>query len=131
VIWHDPQGDVTYAGSPVPLPTLEGHSVFATAPQSILAADGPGHGPKSLRLGPNPVLSGNSVSFSLPATSDTALDIFDVHGRRVARARWRSQTGGAAATWETRDATGHPLPPGIYLARYGPRDAARIVVIRP
>ena len=129
LIWHDAQGDATYTGAPVPQPTLEGHSVFVEIPQPILAVDGPGPRSKELRFGPNPVIAGNSVSFALPAMMNPALDIFDIGGRRVAHIRFRASANGSQATWETRDATGHPLPPGIYLARYGPRAAVPIDVI--
>lgn len=131
VVWHGPSGDVTYDGGPAPVPTVEGQSVYSSAPQTSLAVgDDPTASPK-LRFGPNPVVVGARVSFALAATRNRSLEILDITGRRVARAAFRPTGGGDVATWETRDASGRPVPPGIYLARIDSRAAVRIVVVRP
>jgi hypothetical protein len=131
VIWHGAQGDVTYDGGPLPLPTVEGNSVFVSIPQGSLAVGGGGLEPGTPRFGPNPVMSGARVSFAIPGRPVGDLEIFDLAGRRIASSPLVAGPGGAAASWLTRDAAGRPLAPGIYLARWGARGSARVVVVRP
>lgn len=131
VIWHGSQGDVACLGGPLPIPTIEGQSTYSQVPQATLAVDRPTSGAKVVRYGPNPVIAGSSISFAISRATPTALEILDINGRAVARIPFRVSSAGSFATWETRDREGHPLRPGIYLARYGARDAVRIAVIRP
>ena len=131
VVWHGAQGDVTYNGGPLPLPTVEGNAVFASIPQGSLAVGGSGSGPGAPRFGPNPVMSGSRVRFEIPGGTSGDLEIFDLAGRRLARSPFIAGSSGAVATWLTRDAAGRPLAPGIYLARWGSRGSARVAVIRP
>ncbi len=130
LIWHAPGGDQTFDGGPVPLPTVEGRSVFLSAPQ-VTAGVGPGSQAASgLHYGPNPVIAGAAVAFSLPAGSGAAIDVIDLAGRRVARIPVTATAAGGAAVWQTRDATGRALPPGLYLVRAGEPTAVRVVIVR-
>jgi len=130
LIWHAPGGDVAYEGGPLPLFTIEGHSAFASVPQVSVAVDATAPGAGSLRFGPNPVASGASVAFAIPARTSRSLEILDLAGRRIARIPFRTGEGGEVAVWETRDASGRELPPGLYLARAGAGSVARVVVVR-
>ena len=130
VVWHGTQGDVTYNGGPVPLFTLEGQDSYASIPQGSLAVD-PQVEPGRPRFGPNPVVAGASVSFAVPGGAGRALEVFDIAGRRVARLPFAESAGVATATWPTRDAAGHALSAGVYLARFGAGQSVRIAVVRP
>ena len=130
LIWHGTGGDEIYEGGPVPMPTIEGQSVFASIPHATTGVGGlnPSAGP--VRFGPNPVVSGSTVSFAVSAPTDRMLDVFDLSGRRVARAPFMPGSSGAIARWTTRNAAGQPIAPGIYLARVGRTEVVRVAVIR-
>jgi flagellar hook capping protein FlgD len=130
LIWHAPGGDITYEGGPVPQPTLESQSVFLAAPQTSASADGAPAEGGVLRYGPNPVNAGGTVTFTLPQGVDRRLEIFDLAGRTVAHVPLRGAVAGSTVAWQARDGSGHALAPGLYLARAGARNIARIVVVR-
>jgi hypothetical protein len=83
---------------------------------------------------PNPVRSATRLRFDLPRGAHVRLDVYDAHGRRVARLLdARLPAGAHAAEWRPRDAAGRALPPGVYLALLeadGARRARRMVVLR-
>jgi len=131
VIWHGAGGDVTTVGGPLPLLTVQGESVYASAPSNALGTDPAAAGVSSPRVGPNPVRAGAEVLFSLPGSGPAAVDVFDLEGRRVARVALAVAGDRRSGRWITRDRSGAPLAPGVYLARLGAARAARIVVVRP
>lgn len=67
---------------------------------------------------PNPFNPRTTISFDLPATAFTTVEVYDVQGRRVAqllaqvmdRGRW-------SIDWNGMDDTGHMAPSGIYFCR--------------
>ncbi|MHC1774505.1 MAG: two-component regulator propeller domain-containing protein [Lentimicrobium sp.] len=67
---------------------------------------------------PNPFTDKTSISFSLPADGNLAIDIFDINGRIV-----RSFTnafykaGTSAFVWNGDDNSGNRVSPGIYVCR--------------
>jgi subtilisin family serine protease len=130
LIWHGAGGDEIYEGGPVPMPTIEGQSVFASIPYATTGVGGP-VSPAGVRFGPNPVVAGSTVSFAVSGSTVRTLDVFDLSGRRVARAPFTPGSSGAIARWTTRSASGQPLAPGIYLARVGGSAVVRVAVIRP
>jgi len=68
--------------------------------------------------GPNPGREGGTLRFRLAAASDVELSLFDLGGRRIARlAAGRFEAGEHAVPWTRRDASGHRVGPGVYLAR--------------
>jgi len=126
ITWHGPGGDVTYSGGPLPLQTIEGATVTSTIPALPV-----GVGPSSdlqAAVRPNPVAAGGLVAFAHPAGFHGSLEVFDLAGRRVAAI----DPGGAGSSlrWRATDGSGHPLSPGVYLARFGSRPAVRFVVVR-
>jgi len=78
---------------------------------------------------PSPFSTRTSLRFTLPATTRLTLDLFDIHGKRMARvAEGEFAAGPHAITLEART-----LPPGLYLARLstGAWEAtARVALIR-
>jgi len=130
LIWHSPGGDVTYTGGPTPQQTIEGGTIHAAVPQGIAAVDGTPKPQAGLSFGPNPVRSGEAVSFAIAGTAARELAVYDLTGRRVARVPFAASAGGIRATWSTRDAAGQPLPAGIYFARAGRGLMARVVLVR-
>lgn len=128
VVWHSPSGDLAYTGAPIPLQTLEGQAQYATAPNNVVDAGTPA--PRvELRAGPNPVASGDGVTFSLPRTPRGELRVFDLAGRQVGRAAFRDEGGSWSARWESRDGSGRPIPAGLYFAHVGDAGVARLVVV--
>ena len=89
------------------------------------------------RITPNPArVASDAIQFryALPAASDAWLRVVDVTGRaRAELFRGRAPAGGHQLAWRARDASGAPLPPGVYWAllatRFGAR-AQKFVVIR-
>ncbi|GIV57334.1 MAG: hypothetical protein KatS3mg042_0247 [Rhodothermaceae bacterium] len=67
---------------------------------------------------PNPFNPQTRITFALPEASDVRLAVYDVLGREVARLAAGSYPAGThAVTWDGRDATGAPVPSGVYLYR--------------
>jgi subtilisin family serine protease len=78
-------------------------------------------GPVTLRLlpaDPNPFSSETRVRYSLGATSDMSLQIFDTSGRLVRTLEaCRQPAGQYEIRWDGRDAAARPVPAGLYLSR--------------
>jgi len=73
-----------------------------------------------LRAWPNP--ASGEVRFQLERTpAADVLEVYDVHGRRIADVALES---GVESRWTGRDTAGRPVPAGIYLARL--RSNARV-----
>ena len=101
------------AGVPV-----SGSYTLTAAPQS---SDAPPAVPARTALvsaAPNPFRSSTRVAFDLAVEADVALEVYDVHGSRVAvLARGRRPAGSHQVAWAGRDAGGRELPAGVYLLR--------------
>src|SRR5262245_39244919 len=69
---------------------------------------------------PNP--SSGAVSFVRGWATATALDLYDVSGRRIATLAPTAGAGGVSWTWDGRDARGGRAPAGAFFAR--PRDGS-------
>ena len=83
---------------------------------------------------PNPFGDDTVIRFALPVRSQVALEIFDVHGRRVrslARGAW--QAGYHTLSWDGRDGEGQRVGAGIYLYRMtaGSFTKSRKLVVLP
>jgi hypothetical protein len=67
---------------------------------------------------PNPSRGRIVLEFELRASERVALDVFDVHGRRVRRlAEGGYPAGRHRATWQGEDDQGRPVGTGVYLVR--------------
>ncbi len=67
---------------------------------------------------PNPFNPATTISFRLDEPGAIDLEIFDARGRRVhADAAGDLPVGEHARRWNGRDASGRPLPSGVYLYR--------------
>lgn len=82
----------------------------------------------------NPFAEAVTLRYSLPRDSDTAIEIFDVSGRRV-RSLLASRTpaGEHLLTWDGKSDAGERLPGGVYLARMkagGESHSAKLVRVR-
>jgi hypothetical protein len=130
--WHAPGGDVEFEGGPTPQQTFEGQSHYASMPQGMVGVAGRGPRP-GLRFGPNPVVSGGVVEFSMPGEGAGRADrvrVYDLIGREVGGAPLVGGASGLRARWEARSAGGAPLPAGLYFARAAGA-SARLVVVDP
>ncbi len=82
---------------------VPGHDVAAGIGLDAIA--NPFRGPLALRL-------------DLAASADVSLEVYDVHGRRIARERFGEIGGGAhRLVWDGTTAGGHDAGPGVYFAR--------------
>ena len=67
---------------------------------------------------PNPFNAGTLISYSLPSAGPVILDIFNIHGQRVAALDQGVQTTGMhTVSWAGLNAEGRPLASGIYFYR--------------
>ena len=88
---------------------------------SVVGVD-PGPGPAVFRLAsaPNPARGAATGELAIPAgeASSATVTVHDVSGRRVATV-WDGavQAGVTRFAWSHVDASGAPLPPGVYLVR--------------
>ena len=70
-----------------------------------------------LEARPNPARGSVSLSFELPRAASAQLRILDVGGRTVRRLSLGPQGAPVGEVqWDTRDASGFPLPAGVYWA---------------
>ncbi len=79
-----------------------------------------------LKVYPNPAGSAATISYSLPASADVRLEIFDLRGRRVRSLFSGAQAGGPhSLAWDGTDDNRGRLGRGVYLARLrtGGRDS--------
>jgi hypothetical protein len=94
-----------------------------------------GHGGSSLVVfpaWPNPVGERTRLSFSIPRAGVVSIAIFDVGGREAARLGGAYAAGAWSIDWDTRTASGDPLPAGLYLARFefeGATETTKLVVL--
>jgi flagellar hook assembly protein FlgD len=57
------------------------------------------------------------IRFQLPAASPVELAVFDIAGQRIRTLlRGNIEAGHHEAAWDGRDATGHSVASGVYLA---------------
>ncbi|MDE2736384.1 MAG: T9SS type A sorting domain-containing protein [Gemmatimonadota bacterium] len=71
-----------------------------------------------LQNAPNPFNSQTIISYFLPKSGPTRLEVFSVIGQRVAVLRQGPQQAGYHRLhWNARDSAGRPLASGIYLYR--------------
>ncbi|MBI1797840.1 MAG: S8 family serine peptidase [Candidatus Eisenbacteria bacterium] len=127
VVWHAEDGDHAYNGGPAPVQTIEGESIYLTAPDAVTGVGAvPG---AAARIGPNPIAGGEAVTFTLPRAPRGDLRVFDLAGREVGRAPFTADAGAWRARWESRDRAGRPVPAGLYFARAGDAAVARVVVL--
>ena len=65
---------------------------------------------------PNPFNAGTLISYSVPSASRVILDIFNIHGQRVAAVDQGLQAAGThTVSWTGLDAEGWPLASGVYF----------------
>ncbi len=128
LIWHSPAGDQSFAGEPIPEPTLEQQTVYATIPTAVTGVT-TAIWDQGLSGYPNPVTSGGAVTFSIAAMPPDGLRLYDLAGREVGHADFAPGSGGYFARWEARDGAGRFLPAGLYFARAGSMGRTRLVVV--
>ncbi|MBI2503069.1 MAG: T9SS type A sorting domain-containing protein [Candidatus Latescibacteria bacterium] len=67
---------------------------------------------------PNPFNSSSVIRFSLPASGEVELAVFDLAGQKVAvLAGGMREAGAYTVRWDGRDEQGHELASGVYLYR--------------
>jgi len=92
--------------------------------------DGPGPVPPSrfrdVAVAPNPFNPSTTVTFSLAAPGDVRAGVYDLSGGLVdVLADRRFAAGDHALQWSGRDATGRPMPSGVYVIRLGAGEDVR------
>ncbi len=67
---------------------------------------------------PNPFRSTTQMAYTLPEAREVHAALYDVIGRRVrVLVDERQEAGAHTLTWDGRDASGRPLPSGVYLLK--------------
>jgi len=93
-------------GAPISLPSVD-------APQAT--------GSVSLyRPWPNPFTGATRITYAVPGpeAADVRLSVYSVAGRLVREVMRERRSPGLHETgWDGRDATGRPVPAGVYLVR--------------
>ena len=84
---------------------------------------------------PNPFTVSTEIAYALPqAAAHLELGVYDVSGRKVATlAQGTELAGRHVVRWDGRNASGRPLPAGIYFVRLdlpGHQEARKIVLAR-
>ena len=83
---------------------------------------------------PNPFTVSTEIAYSLPSAAHLELGVYDVSGRKVAGlAQGTELAGRHVVRWDGRNASGRPLPAGIYFVRLnlpGHQEARKIVLAR-
>jgi hypothetical protein len=83
---------------------------------------------------PNPFTVSTEIAYALPNAAHLELGVYDVSGRKVATlAQGTELAGRHVVRWDGRNATGRPLPAGIYFVRLdlpGHQEARKIVLAR-
>jgi hypothetical protein len=122
-LWHPAnsttEGDVRTGGIPVGI-------AEAAAPPAVAAELGPAV--------PNPFRQSTQLAYTLPYAAEARLGVFDVQGRLVANLVEGPQARGShQIRWDGRNASGHPLPAGVYFVRleFDGHETARKVVMSP
>lgn len=88
-----------------------------------------------LMASPNPMSSGTTLRFALPAEAAVSLEVFSADGRRVAIAQQGDFAAGThSVNWDGRGQDGSPLAGGVYWARLvidgTLSDVSRLVVVK-
>ncbi len=104
-------------------------------PALLAAATGrPQAAPRLISCRPNPANPRAALTYELPRPAWARLAVHDLRGRLVAvLAEGFHAAGGHAASWSGRDASGRPLPAGVYIARLDTeqgRAALRMILAR-
>jgi hypothetical protein len=110
-----------------------GDGIYLFRLEPLLAAPPPPPafpGPLGLRVGPNPVATGNvNVRWVAPRDASVTLRVLDAGGRLVRTLA----AGDGTARWSLDDASGRRVAPGIYvvlLEALGERRARRVAVVQ-
>lgn len=85
-----------------------------------------------LRAAPNPFQTGATIAFTMPATGNAELAVFDLGGRQVRTLHEGALPAGSAVmTWDGRDDQGRPVGGGIYFVRLRTAgEQARVKVVK-
>jgi hypothetical protein len=119
--------------------TIEGVSGMGIS-EPFVIADGPVRVPEAppstafLGVSPHPVRGSARFEFSLAASADVRLDVYDVVGRRVRKLGAAAMGAGPhVVAWDGMDGAGRPVSSGVYLYVFeagGIRRTGRITVVR-
>lgn len=100
--------------------TIDAYAAVAVIvpPAAVDTSEGGSTGVLGLAVRPNPFTRGTSIHYRLPSSGAVALGIYDAGGRLVRQLfNGPCSSGEHAATWDGRDATGRPVPAGVYFSR--------------
>lgn len=93
-------------------------ATFSVSPSATAVASPAVHTLALAIVGANPFSRGTVVRADVPRACVAVLDVLDARGRRVRRLLGGPlEAGSHELDWDGRDAGGHRVPPGIYLAR--------------
>ncbi len=91
--------------------------IVRTYPCMEIGDEGLPDGICELSVYPNPFTGTTMLSFELPGATYVRLVIYDVNGHMIRNLLdWETMTGQVSVSWDGSDASGNPLPSGVYLA---------------
>ncbi len=120
-------------------PLANGRAVkFTTDPPDGYPSTGVGEaaslGVRILGNRPNPFNPVTSIAFSMPATADAELAVFDIAGRRVATlVDTEVEVGRHEVVWDGTNDAGEPVASGVYFSRLtalGEETSAKMVLLK-
>ncbi|MFH1219018.1 MAG: FlgD immunoglobulin-like domain containing protein [Candidatus Eisenbacteria bacterium] len=77
---------------------------------------------------PNPLSGSTTISFAMPTSGKTTVDIYDMLGRKVTALLSQDVDAGYhAVVWNGTDARGNAVAPGVYFCKVGFMDQAPIM----
>jgi Zn-dependent M28 family amino/carboxypeptidase len=83
------------------------------------------------RVGPNPASGEIAIEMAASAKKGEAIGVYDVSGRLVKTLQPAVSDGMAKAVWQSDDASGAKVSPGIYFFRaQGSERSTKVVVVR-
>ena len=72
---------------------------------------------------PNPFNAVTTLRFSLPVDANAEIAIFDLLGRKIQTLAHEFHPAGLhEVKWNATDASGNPVPSGVYLSRFSSGD---------
>ena len=110
------RGDLPYYWSVQTVDHRQVGSAFAPERVAYATQAPPRSAPIITENYPNPFNPSTTIRYTLPATSDVRVVVYNVLGAEVAElVNSRMESGAHEAVWSGIDAAGRPVPSGVYL----------------
>jgi len=115
---------------------LPPHDLLVVGEEIVGVSEGvaPPRSSFGLAVSPNPCRASASVAFTLPASGESVVGVYDVAGRLVSELHsGRTAAEGSRVLWKGTDASGRPVASGVYFVRLlfgGRTETAKVLLVR-